>query len=268
MKNRSAIEMSAIAELVFLTKTELNFPRITAELQRAIQGNAANGCNAGLIGGDQWWITAKGALVTLSLIRNPRRGVETSLTLSVGPIPGIQSNDTTTDHHRLAEDLLDRLQARVCADQTHWLRRSAPSAITPTIVALEPPPQLLPLKVKSTEVAAFAMLPVHLSLVPANDQPDLPSTVDFDLKRLRDALYFQDDAAMAPAVATDQMRLAVHAMNATLIIVALPVGAAMLTYSLLRGDNLRATASALVATGLGIAMLQGPALQQLLSLVG
>jgi hypothetical protein len=47
-------------------------------------------------------------------------------------------------------------------------------------------------------------------------------------------------------------------MNATLIMVALPVGAAMLTYSVLRGENMRLTSAALVATGFAATVLQGP----------
>ena len=57
-------------------------------------------------------------------------------------------------------------------------------------------------------------------------------------------------------------------MNATLIMVALPVGAAMLTYSVLRGENMRLTSAALVATGIASTLLQSPVAQKLVAIAG
>ncbi len=68
----------------------------------------------------------------------------------------------------------------------------------------------------------------------ANDMPDLPSENDQVITRVRAALYPAVDEKFPMST---QLRLAAHSMDATLIIVALPVGAAMLTYSLLRGGN-------------------------------
>ncbi|TKA95160.1 hypothetical protein FAZ78_18330 [Cereibacter changlensis] len=63
------------------------------------------------------------------------------------------------------------------------------------------------------------------------------------------------------------MRLAIHTMNTTLILVSLPVGAAMLTYSLLRGEDLRMTSRALVLTGLGMIVMESRFGQALLALI-
>jgi hypothetical protein len=89
-----------------------------------------------------------------------------------------------------------------------------------------------------------------LAAEPANDRPDLPPTDDDRIARIRAALYApldgEEPARAAPSV---QMRLAVHAMNGTLIAVAAPVGAAVMTYSLLRGEDMRLTARALTVCG-------------------
>lgn len=84
----------------------------------------------------------------------------------------------------------------------------------------------------------------------ANDTPE-PAPGDIDrLHQVRAALYTADpDCAAAEAAPTVQMRLAVHAMNGTLIAVAAPVGAAVMTYSLLRGEDLRLTARAMTLCG-------------------
>ncbi|MBC2835875.1 hypothetical protein [Paragemmobacter straminiformis] len=91
--------------------------------------------------------------------------------------------------------------------------------------------------------------------IAANDLPDLPAPLHEHLARVRAALYADSvgsDAVTTPASA--QLRLASHAMNATLVVVAFPVGAALTTYSLLRGGNMRlsAQAMAVVAGVLGI----------------
>lgn len=86
----------------------------------------------------------------------------------------------------------------------------------------------------------------------ANDRPHLPKARDPELARLRYALYEAAEmsrAEEAPAQATAQMRLAIHAMNATLIMVYAPFGAAVMVYSLLKGEDLRVSSRALLLGG-------------------
>lgn len=91
--------------------------------------------------------------------------------------------------------------------------------------------------------------------VSANDVPNLPVPLHVQLARVRAALYTDETGtAIAPAdPPSAQMRLASHAMNATLIVVAFPVGAAVTTYSLVRGGDIRlsAQAMAIVAAVMG-----------------
>lgn len=88
----------------------------------------------------------------------------------------------------------------------------------------------------------------------ANDQPAASPCDDERLMRVRAALYDPVEGCDDPAPSV-QMRLAVHAMNGTLIAVAAPVGAAVMTYSLLRGEDLRLTARALTLCGALMTML-------------
>lgn len=83
--------------------------------------------------------------------------------------------------------------------------------------------------------------------LPANDLPDLPLALHEHLARVREALYAQtpDGDAQILDLPSVQIRLASHAMTATLVVVAFPVGAALTTYSLFRGANIRLSAQAM-----------------------
>lgn len=102
---------------------------------------------------------------------------------------------------------------------------------------------------------------------PSNDHPHIPRQRNLELERVRTALY-PAPTPPPPHLVSPQLRLAAHTMNATLIMVALPVGAAMLTYSVLRGENMRLTTAALVATGFASTLLQSPFGQQLAAIAG
>lgn len=100
----------------------------------------------------------------------------------------------------------------------------------------------------------------------ANDLPDLPHPDLAQAAAIRAALYapLPEDEVARPTV---QLRLAAHAMNATLMVVALPVGASLMTYTLLRGENLRLSARAMALIGAGIGVLQSPFGEALLPLI-
>lgn len=100
----------------------------------------------------------------------------------------------------------------------------------------------------------------------ANDVPDLPRQRNAELTRVRAALYAEPEtvvAGMAPAdgeqvVYSTQMRLAAHCMNATLILVWAPLGAAVMTYSVLRGENMRLSARMMAVAGTIFALANSP----------
>lgn len=104
----------------------------------------------------------------------------------------------------------------------------------------------------------------------ANDRPALPPARDRDLTRLRDALYLTDpeEAAVAPAAMSTQLRLTAHALNATLILVWAPLGAAVMTYSLLKGEDMKLSARMMVLTGLFATALGGPIGQHVAAIAG
>lgn len=88
----------------------------------------------------------------------------------------------------------------------------------------------------------------------ANSLPDLPHPMLSEAARIREALYVgeQEDRGRAPLV----QRLTLYSMNMTLIMVAAPVGAALLTYNALGREDLRLTARAMALTGVVVALSQ------------
>jgi len=91
----------------------------------------------------------------------------------------------------------------------------------------------------------------------ANSQPDLPHPMVADAARIREALYSadaRDPAAKAPLA----QRLTLYSMNLTLVIVAAPVGAALLTYNALGREDMRLTARTMALTGFAVALSQTP----------
>ena len=87
-----------------------------------------------------------------------------------------------------------------------------------------------------------------------------------DLRQMRECIYAplegQSDAETRPSV---PLRLATHAISLSLVATALPIGAAMMTYNLLKGEDIKVTARLTTLTGLALTVLAGnPHLAQLI----
>lgn len=93
---------------------------------------------------------------------------------------------------------------------------------------------------------------------PANDRPDLPQAKSAELERLRTALSTAPEAADEGAPYSTQMRLAAHCLNATLILVYAPLGAAVMTYSVLRGENMQLSSRMMAVAGTLFALAHSP----------
>ena len=103
----------------------------------------------------------------------------------------------------------------------------------------------------------------------ANDQPDLPLPNNAELARLRSALYppVPTEVAVVPPYTT-QMRLAAHCLNATLILVWSPLGAAVMTYSLLKGEDMRLSSRTMAVAGTLFALAHSPLGQTVAAIAG
>lgn len=108
-------------------------------------------------------------------------------------------------------------------------------------------------------VVALRRRHMRAQLRRAHVQWPLPGgQADNELRAMRDRIYAPDPEALAaeekPSV---PLRVATHAISLSLVATALPIGAAMLTYNLLKGEDLRATARLTTLTGLALAIIAG-----------
>jgi hypothetical protein len=123
--------------------------------------------------------------------------------------------------------------------------------LAPPVKAAAPRPILVPATMMDRVAApGFAEA--------ANDWPDLPKPKSAELARLRLALYPVEEVAEQEVVYSTQMRLAAHCMNATLIVVYAPLGAAVMTYSLLRGEDMRLSSRMMAVAGTLFALAHSP----------
>jgi hypothetical protein len=170
---------------------------------------------------------------------------------------------------RPAEDI-DRLMARMTVEletrQTNPVTNFArPDPDTLVPLSVRPPKKTAPPKVAAAPAPVAAVPPAPADI--ANDRPHLPREHDENAARIRTALYPPEPEVVAAERPSTQMRLAVHAMNATMIVVVLPVGAALMTYSILRGEDMRLSGRVMALTGTFLALQNTPMAQQMMALI-
>lgn len=191
------------------------------------------------------------------------------LLVSVGPLPSLATEAHDPAHEVLCSRLVERIQTRYPPDAVLW--RQLPLAIEPELVdalidALPSAHEVLGPLEQPAPASAAPDRKVQQSLMPANDSPDLPKRAETELDRVRAALY--PPPAVASPTETAQMRLAAQAMNATLILVWMPLGVAAMTYSLIKGENIGFSARMMALTGTLIGWSQTPFGQQVVALAG
>ena len=282
MNTHNDTEFSIIAQLVFAADPNINLSNLVRELDTVLQRINCIERHLAWDYDDVAIFDMPGTRIILALINAPRSGVAKSLTVSVGPSVLKWNGFAKLNYANLCTRLVERLQARLHADGIIW--HDSQDLVEPDLIDAITAHPVSSARGKGKSHPIFA----HVSeltideilmrgnrsagppdMKPDNDAPDLPLRHhDAELCRLREALYPAIPATATPQQNSAQMRLAIYTMNATLIAVSLPVGVAILTHSLIKGDNLRATTGALVGTGLTLTLLQGPLLSQILAIAG
>lgn len=272
---------SIIAELIFVSKPSINFARLVGDLDAVLARFHGPDRHLTWDCEDVAIFDMPGTRIALACTDAPQKDVATSLMISVGPTPlprHVKQQKPLSrkgvSYESLCSRLVDRVQARLAPDAVLWHQCPAPvtadlideiTSALPQMAHRPDPKHPIFQSVDNDRVAEIYARGFEV----ANDQPAQINPRNPELARLRMALYPPKPVAAAPqpeTPASTQLRLAAHAMNATLIIVALPVGAAMLTYSVLRGENMRLSTAAMVATGLATTLLQTPLGQTMLAL--
>lgn len=140
------------------------------------------------------------------------------------------------------------------------------------IVCREPAPEIRPRRPQLPIDALYtARRPSSLPPLP---EDDWIAPTDEALRIARLAIFSAPHDTAEDQSATPRRRqaglaekLTVYVMSMTLMVVAFPVGFAMMIYNILAGENLRATARAMALTGVGFAIAGTEAYQNLAALI-
>jgi hypothetical protein len=287
--------LSTIAQLLFPGERSIEFARIVSELESVMARFEETELKIAWDCDDFVSFDIPGTRILLSWAQVERRGYGGCLTVSVGPgdsslrgghedlcsrlVDRIQCRfDPVAVLWCQAEGVIDSEVVDALLDNLPHLgtvlpdidsvvaglteqeaaltaRKSQPPAPPPTAqttsAAARPTPKATP-----KTVATKAQRPsAKVAMRAANDQPMVPRPRDRELDRVRHALYPQDDRGLPYST---QMRLAVHCLNATLIVVWVPMGAALMTYSILKGENMRLSSRIMAVTGTLLALAHSP----------
>ncbi|WP_146036510.1 hypothetical protein [Pseudotabrizicola formosa] len=99
------------------------------------------------------------------------------------------------------------------------------------------------------------------------DEPSLPESHNVAFARVRSAFNYVEPEAPPPRLSTP-LRLTTHALNASLIMVWAPLGAGVMAYALVKGENTRFSGQMVVLTGLFAAALNTPIGQYMSAMIG
>jgi hypothetical protein len=290
---------STIAQFVFEHDPALNLPLLVKELDAALEKSGAGRRTVTWDCDDLALLDVEGARFTLSYSRVPTG--QPGLMISVGPRPGAgRARVDPVRHASLCQVIAKRLQDRFAPERMLWhhvtgpvtadliddlfdrlpdfdrrARLDSPQLRGPARSAANPFPEEGTIDTVSFTEKAMAIRAAKAARtghslpgpnpVPANDRPDLPrARPPSELDAVRSALYPDPDNTTET---NPRMRLAAHTMDATLIVVALPVGAAMLTYSLLRGGNVNVSARMMAVTCTLLGLSQTPIGSQMLAMI-
>jgi hypothetical protein len=279
----SMMQNSTIAQFVFDRDTVLDLSVLVKELDLALQHSGAGQRTITWDCDDVALLDVEQSRFALSYGEPAAPDQPRSLMISVGPSPGSQTDSFDRQRHEaLCHLIADRLKIRFEPDQTFWHNvkgpvtadliddlfdrlpefdatpkrpidlRSEPTRALRAFPETEPvsfAEKALAVKAAKAERARVLDGAEKAATIPeaANSLPPILRPPRTELGRVRAALYAEPEPQESKAQTT-RMRLAAHTMDTTLMLVFLPAGAAMLTYSVLKGGNVNASARMMAVT--------------------
>lgn len=267
----SDVQNSTIAQLLFAEKVPLNLARLVADMEMVATRISSAAHRLTWDCDDIATFDFPGTRIVIGWAEAFHPGYSACLTLSVGPSPlCATTGQTGIKHDALCSRLVERVSADSNPDAVLWRQVTGivTSACVDTMLdemadlpnLLEPALPSAPAP-SNRSTALIALKPP----VAANDAPDIPRPRDPELARLRAALYAEEDRGRTPS---SQLRLSAHAMNATLIVIWAPLGGAVMTYSLLKGEDMHLSARLMVATGVALGLLNSQFGQTVAAMAG
>jgi len=261
---------TTVGQLFYSTRPSLNFSRLVADLDAALAGCGAGDRKTTLERDGIAVIDAGSSRIAVALSENLDTAGATAITVTVGFGPE-EDGDARLARRQsvLARMIADRLSARSAPAETIW--SESQEIATPEFLERS----IEDLAVRRRALREDALQQVHprewlpTCFVGSEDIPRLVARVEATLDARRTGwernggpsaepelplvdLAGLDEVAAEARPPSSALRLAAHIIDATLMVLLLPVGAAMMVYSLTRGANLTNSARALAVTGVAI----------------
>lgn len=266
----SKVAQSTIAQAIYANPQNCSFVRVVTELEGLLSRLRNNALRTRWDYEDVVVFDIGETRIVLGWSEDQTDGLPACLLVSVGPLPSAVDPAHDPSYELLCSRLVERIQTRYMPDAVLW--RQLPLAIEPELVdalidALPPIRDVLGQKDEPEPAPVPRAEPKRIAttLLPANDAPELPKRPESELHRVRAALYPEPEVTEQETV---QMRLAAQAMNATLIVVWMPLGVAAMTYSLMKGEKIGFSARMMAVTGTLIGWSQTPFGQQVVAFAG
>jgi hypothetical protein len=279
---------STLAQMLFAGKPAINFAHVVRELDQALARYPSTQRSLSWDCDDLAIFDLDGARIVLSYADDLPGAKSACLTLGIGPgSAGHGASPLEANRAALCRKITDRLAERYEVDAVLWHDSDQPvtADLIDTLVSdLAEAPNLAELSVGGSVERLLARMDAEMDsrdtpppmnfarpepdsdlgpallhgapAHPANQTPDLPRPRNAELALIREALY-SDDPAPVRRQQSAQMRLAVHAMNATMVVVFLPVGMAAMAHGIVRGEDMRRSAQMMAVLGLFTAALGG-----------
>lgn len=255
-------QKSSIAQLLYKRHPQFNFAKLVGELDTQLDRCPSTHRSMVWDCEDVAIFEIDDTRIIFGHTEANNAGYQTCLTIAVGPkCDGAEPSAVSRRQDGLCQLIAERMQERYPTDGIMWHETMGPI----TSEMIDNLNDSLPWR-DDLEQLRKAPQATHKtwSRVSANDNPPLPDVQQDQLHRVRTALYPDAERQDRP---TTQMRIAAHTLNSTLIIVSLPVGAALLTYSLLRGEDIQLSARAMALTGTLLGLSQSPLAQHLSGII-
>lgn len=252
---------TTVGRLVYAAMPRIDFGRLTADLDEALAGCDAGAVRMALERDGLALIDVGASRVGIALAAGLDRGGAAAVTVTVGHGPG-PGGETTLARRQsvLARLIANRIALRFPPIESLW-SETAEVATPGTFERIRDElieRRRIQAETQAEEARARRLLPRM------GEEPG-------DLARMFAHLEATLDARRCgraePAAASGELgrscaerpapllRAAAHLIDATLMVVALPVGVAMMVYSLSRGPDLNTSARALALSGTGLGLL-------------
>ncbi len=236
---------STIAQLLCFQCLPLNVAKLVGEIDKLLHDWLDHPVKARWDSDTVVTFDQPGTRILLGWTPTPGQGISGVLTLSVGPSPMLGRPVMRPDAKELCHRLVAAVQPRIHADEVLWHQIACQMSEDWVDLLIDALPDRGPDRGPGRIPAPQSNLP---RLAPSPDLAGHP-THDFAQARLRAAMVQEPPRLSAP------MRLTIHALNATLIMVWGPIGAAAMAHGLLKGENPRLAAHLMVLTGLATTVM-------------